>query len=242
MCTSRAAGVASAAGGASSQGGTVDGKVFSEFVFAGAGQGGGGHATADNDLDFLDDGGTAPVVACQRAPVGQQRRGEADRVATELASQPQAAADLWRACGADPRLGLADGDGIWVLCAAALCAAESAGGAGAGPDWTAGAVATLAARAVDANDSELAWQGVQLALRGTLVGLQGPLAAALDRHLPDWHRERRAAVLAFLEAHGDGRCVRPLEALLARQGSALDDALAYKARHVVQVIRRSRRK
>ncbi len=217
----------------------MDGKVLSDFVFAGATSDAPVVANGDDDLDFLANDSAATNPVWDRAAPGQPRRAEADRLARVLGGDLKGSVDLWRAAAADSRLSRVDGDGLWVLCAAALGAADSAS---AGADLAAGGLATLAARALAAGDPDLAWAGVRLTLHGAVVALQSPLAEALDRHLLAWNRDQRAAVLDFLDAHGDGRCVRPLEALLVRHGAALDDAQAYKARHIVQAIRRARRK
>lgn len=50
------------------------------------------------------------------------------------------------------------------------------------------------------------------------------------------------AILDYLAEHGDGRCVRPMEEALHENGRSLTEHQAWRARHIVQKIRRFGRK
>ena len=75
------------------------------------------------------------------------------------------------------------------------------------------------------------------------------LAALQDRVCAALHEQSNAkdaafvdAVLAYLDEHGDGRCVRPMEEALVANGPLMTERQAWRARHIVQKIRRFGRK
>lgn len=214
----------------------MDGKVVIAWAFEGCDSPRSPSPSLDGDMDFLDEAAGSAPTAPERSQDHTARRAAADRFAVALAADPVLAQSVWTTATRDPRLAHVDGDALWVLCAAAGATSASDSAA------LARAEAIVAGRAMTARDSELAWAGAQLAIQGAQSALQAAVAETLDLHLAAWGRERRVEVLDFLHSRGDGRCVRPVEALLARQGHLLDDVQAYKARHLVQVIRRGRRK
>lgn len=180
---------------------------------------------AADDLDFLAGPAAAEVPPAVRLPPGHPRRLAGEALASKV--QP---ADLLPLLG-DPRIQRADGEALAIVCVAAL------GAGGAGAAW-----AAALTRAVQSPDLALALLGAAAVAELGLAALQEPFAACFGRHLPALNRDDRAKFLDFLEHHGDGRCVRGLEQALAQHGALLDDAQAWRARHIVQVIRRAGRK
>lgn len=221
---------------------TLEANKIVDFIMEGTASSLSPLPTYESDLDFLDDlpatGGGPAAAALQplrRCPPGDRRRQVGEALAHSAFALPEQAS-LWRTLTGDPRLAAIDGEATLLLCRLALAEPAAATLSGAALQ------ASVLPRALAASDQYIMQTAAATVVELRLLGLQAEFAAALGRHLAAISRDDRAKMLDFLEQHGDGRCVRPLEALLAQHGTLLDDGQAWRARHVVQIIRRDRRK
>ena len=190
---------------------------------------------AGEDLDFLDE---APAAAPSLPPLvplaaGGPRVDEARAWLNsgQLHMMAETAA-LW---ARDPRLASIDAAAALVVLTV-LCQQ---------PDQQAeahGAVSQLIQRVLGGDDPELARLAAQGAIRLQLSEVQEALAGQLARNGEGLGPQGRSDLLAALEVLGDGRCVRAMEAFLAQWSSRLQDHEAWRARHIVQVIRRGGRR
>jgi hypothetical protein len=105
-----------------------------------------------------------------------------------------------------------------------------------------GALAQLIERALNSGDVELGTLAAQASARLGLSELQETITQCLQRHCLDLQPQARALFFDALETLGDGRCVRAMEAFLAHCADQLSDHEAWRARHIVQVIRRGGRR
>ncbi|MBI5607709.1 MAG: hypothetical protein HY902_02395 [Deltaproteobacteria bacterium] len=188
-------------------------------------------ATRDDDLDFLDEGPAPPATPQPLRPASaerwQQARqwGEAgDRIGALLDRQTEAAvADLDEAAA------------WWALRAVATLPA--------GHLAERGRMAELVRRALLSEQAELLGAACQAVAAAALGHLQSELVAALHRLVQrSAAAEQIDGALLALEQVGDGRCVRPMEALLAERLTGWSEHQAWRARHIVQVIRRGGRR
>ena len=221
---------------------TLEANKIIDFILEGAASSPSPLPTHESDLDFLDDlpasGGGLAAEALQPLRRGQptdRRRQVGEALAHSALALPELAS-LWRTLTGDPRLAAIDGEAVLLLCSLALAEPATATLSGAALQ------ANVLPRALAAPDQYIMQTAAATVAELRLLGLQAEFAAALGRHLATISRDDRAKMLDFLEQHGDGRCVRPLEALLAQYGALLDDGQAWRARHIVQIIRRDRRK
>jgi hypothetical protein len=128
-----------------------------------------------------------------------------------------------------------DGDATWLLCRALV--------ATSGLRCTEhGTVALLMRRAVLSSDPEVAVEAAGAIQALDVREAQADVAERLLSNPTMLGRERVERLLDCLEAIGDGRCVRTMEAVLHRHGLTLDDHHAWRARHIVQSIRRAGRR
>lgn len=184
-----------------------------------------------DDLDFLDEGPAPSATPQPLRPASaerwQQARqwGEAgDRIGLLLDRQTEAlVADLdeaaaWWALG-----------GLATLTPGQL--AER------------GRLADLVQRALLSERAELLTAACKVVAAAALGHLQVELVAALHRLVVRGAAaEQIDGALLALEQVGDGRCVRPMEALLAEHLTGWSEYQAWRARHIVQVIRRGGRR
>ena len=195
---------------------------------------------ADDDFDFL---APEPEASPTQAAAPWERLSDPDsergREVAEAALHLDAAAaqlaphwpDLQRA----PALAGLDADGAWLLC-------RLLGHAQAIECPGHNAVTALLNRAIASPSADLACAGLDAALRLRAREVQLAVAERLARGPQALGHGAVDRFLQFLEQHGDGRVVRTLEALLLEHGAALSDAHAWRARHIVQSIRRGGRK
>ena len=104
-----------------------------------------------------------------------------------------------------------------------------------------GALGRLLVAALRGESVPLAVQAAREAHRRGAQTLQVEVARLLDRHAELGHADIEA-VLDATEALADGRVVRAMEATLAAHGGALGRHQAWRARHIIQSIRRSGRR
>jgi hypothetical protein len=188
----------------------------------------------EDDLDFLDAGPAEPPV---QVPL---RRAESERwhgaralahglLADELGSQVLSQQ-------ADPRLADLDEAAAWWLLRAladrpGVVLAER------------GELARLTQRALLSHEIDVVTQACRVVLQAPLPHLQPELVTALQHLIAAMApAEAIDVALQALELVGDGRCVRPMEALLADRPTGWSDHQAWRARHIVQVIRRGGRR
>ncbi len=192
------------------------------------------HNTAD-DLDFLDASvAAAPAWApLSRQAAGHPRQQQAqDWLQAEPLQQISVCAGQW---ASDPRLPAIDADAAEVaLAALALQPAHAAAGHGS--------ISQLIQRVLQGTDPDLARQAARTAAHLQLSEVQELLAEQLQRNGQALGPQGRSDLLAALEVLGDGRCVRAMEAFLAEWSSRLHEHEAWRARHIVQVIRRGGRR
>jgi hypothetical protein len=111
----------------------------------------------------------------------------------------------------------------------------------AAPIAEGGVVAGLVVAALRSEDGEFVVRALAEAQRRQLATLQVEIAAVLRRHASLGHDGVELA-LSALDALADGRVVREMEAVLAEHGPALSRHHAWRARHIVQRIRRAGRR
>jgi hypothetical protein len=104
------------------------------------------------------------------------------------------------------------------------------------------AVVRLLERAVVDPDPVLAVAAVRALAHLRAAEAQLAVAESLAQGPARLGHDGVQACLDFLDTHGDGRCVRTLEALLHERGFELSESHAWRTRHIVQAIRRARRR
>ncbi|MCO4760728.1 MAG: hypothetical protein KC502_04445 [Myxococcales bacterium] len=186
--------------------------------------------------DFLggDPGDDAPAPSLMRSQPSEPR-GQAAELAVTVV-RGISLAELVGAVAELPALDHADGDAAWALSQAIVQADGTAQIAAHGP------LSKLMGRALGAADLSLAVSAVAVAGRLHLADLQNEVAAVL--------RDRGAALdkagieltLDVLAEIADGRCVRVMEEALMNQAGTLTEHQAWRARHIVQLIRRDGRR
>lgn len=186
----------------------------------------------DLDLDFLvaDEQAEPPVVPLpppSEAPTPAWEAETADLLAELPLQWPQVQGDL--------RLAGLRAEGALLLCRL-LARARGLRHVEHGP------AVVLLRRAVLSPDADLATAAAQAITALEVREAQVEVAERLRQGPAELGHGRVEAFLQALEAIGDGRCVRTLEALLADRGLELSEPHAWRARHVVQVIRRAGRK
>lgn len=189
----------------------------------------------DAELDFLLELEEAPpqLPPLTGALASAPRMAElAELIASGAAQRLAALGPAWLA---DPRLAAVDAPGAELALRAALALP-------AGIDGDRGPLSQLVARALQSGNAALSTAAVQLTLRLCLGDLQESIAECLQRNSPDLTPTQRSLFLDALEALGDGRCVRAMEAFLAARAGLLLDHEAWRARHIVQRIRRGGRR
>jgi len=154
-----------------------------------------------------------------------------------LAEQQQELPDNWAMFARDPRWPHVDAPAAWLACqwwqkAAAPLAVR---GAAHGP------VSALLRRAVRCRDAEVALAAARSIAHLQVEEAQDDVALRL-MDLQSLDHSQQSALLDVLDALGDGRCVRAMEAMLAAVGPQLPDHHAWRARHIVQRIRRGGRR
>ncbi len=199
----------------------------------------GAHASASqsgppslaDDMDFLDEDLAPPQAPQPLRPASEERWWQADQwgeagdqVGILLDHQAEAlVADLDEAAA------------CWALRALVTLPA--------GHLTERGHLAELVQRSLLSERAELLGLACRVVPAAGLGHLQEGLVAALHRLV-----QRAAAAeqidgaLQALEQVGDGRCVRPMEALLAEHLTGWSEHQAWRARHIVQVIRRAGRR
>ena len=217
-----------------------DWQGFLVWLFDGAADPTGGPAEMPlNDLDFLT-GATEPALPAQR-PLERRaskhlRRREAEAFAMQALIDMARQQPLhWLR---DPRLPDIDGEATWLLLQLVVALPRPS----ADTIGEHGPLSQLLERALQSPELPMALAAVRAAEWTAMRGLQATVAGRFHRNLTRLDAESRTSYLDCLQAIGDGRCVRPLEALLADCGTLLDDHQAWRTRHIVQVIRRAGRK
>jgi len=194
----------------------------------------------DTDFDFLagELEGPTPLAASPLDHLSQPDSARGREIAAISAWLDAAAADLavhWSDVLGTAALAQLDSDGTWLLCQLLARSRDV-------PCSGHNAVCTLLDRAITSPSQDLATAGIEAALRVSAREVQLAVAQRLARDPHGLGHEGVDRFLTFLEQHGDGRVVRTLEALLAQHGATLTDAHAWRARHIVQSIRRGGRK
>jgi hypothetical protein len=105
-----------------------------------------------------------------------------------------------------------------------------------------GPVSTLLRRAVSARDEQTWRNASKVIAKWRVTEAQSDVADQLGRCAARGDATAVDLLLDCLQAVGDGRCVRTMESVLAEHGHKLGDHQAWRARHIVQVIRRSGRR
>lgn len=192
-------------------------------------------APDEEDLDFLTEKPdlSKPLLPLRRDDASPLRRAEAldlleNAGATRLA-------ELWPKWQADSRLAGLDYPGALLALRAVLELDHP-------QTQSHGALAQLIERALNSGDVELGTLAAQASARLGLSELQETVTQCLQRHCRDLQPQGRSLFLDALETLGDGRCVRAMEAFLAQCAGQLSDHEAWRARHIVQVIRRGGRR
>jgi hypothetical protein len=192
-------------------------------------------ASGDEDLDFLSETPdvSRPVLPLRRGDASPERNAEA----LDLLERggPGRLAGLWPQWQADPRLAGLDYPGALLALRAVLELDRP-------QTQSHGALAELIGRALQSGDVELGTLAAQVATRLGLSELQETVTQCLQRHCLELQPQGRGLFLDALETLGDGRCVRAMEAFLAQCAGQLLDHEAWRARHIVQVIRRGGRR
>lgn len=153
----------------------------------------------------------------------------------DLSALVPALRTVWPGLQMLPGLAHLDADEAWLLCRLLLLAPDLAAAAH-------GPLVVLLRRAVAAQDPRLC---ADAAAAVTALGVQEAQVEVAERLRQGPAALGHAAVeqlLTCLEATADGRAVRTLEAMLHERGAELGDAHAFRARRVIQVIRRAGRK
>ena len=96
--------------------------------------------------------------------------------------------------------------------------------------------------ALNSDDPATVIGAITAVREGGLAQLQDRVAAAMERLGGALGDDGIDAALDCLDELGDGRCVRPMEAFLHAHGAGLSGNRAWRARHIVQRIRRFGRK
>lgn len=192
-------------------------------------------ALDEEDLDFLCETPdvSRPLLALRRDEASPGRRAEA-RDLLERAGATRLA-ELWPKWQADSRLAGLDYPGALLALRAVLELDHP-------QTQSHGALAQLIERALNSGDVELGTLAAQASARLGLSELQETITQCLQRHCLDLQPQARALFFDALETLGDGRCVRAMEAFLAHCADQLSDHEAWRARHIVQVIRRGGRR
>ncbi len=105
-----------------------------------------------------------------------------------------------------------------------------------------GPLSGLIARAIVAGDIPLSLLAMTVAARLGLGELQDAIAQQLRDRAPELAFAGVETALDCLATLADGRCVRTMEEALLRQSAALTEHQAWRARHIVQLIRRDHRR
>lgn len=192
-------------------------------------------ATDEEDLDFLAETPdvSRPILPLRRGDASPERSAEA----LDLLENAGAIrlAELWPKWQADSRLAGLDYPGALLALRAVLELDHP-------QTQSHGALAQLIERALHSGEVELAALAAQASARLGLSELQETITQCLQRHCRELQPQGRSLFLNALETLGDGRCVRAMEAFLAQCAGQLSDHEAWRARHIVQVIRRGGRR
>lgn len=188
-----------------------------------------------DDLDFLEDvAPTAPSwPPLQPLPGGHPRQLQAQTWLQP--EQQQAIAETAAQWSRDPRLPAIDAAAAQVVLAALRRHPADQVEAH-------GAISQLIQRVLQSAEPDLARLAAQCAAVLRLSEAQEALAGQLATNGEALGPQGRSELLAALEVLGDGRCVRAMEAFLAQWSSHLQEHEAWRARHIVQVIRRGGRR
>lgn len=173
-----------------------------------------------------------PAVS-PRSPAGSPRARARDTLAAHLEGVDPTGE--WSELHTSEDLARLDGDATWLLCRALASVRDRQS-----PEH--GTLATLLRRAVASTDAEVAVQAAAAIAALGVHEAQDAVAQRLMQGPTELGRERVERLLDCLELIGDGRCVRTMEAVLHRHGLALDDHHAWRARHIIQAIRRAGRR
>lgn len=171
----------------------------------------------------------------RRSLPGTSRAAARDLLAIDLADLAACLPDVLPNLQQDQMLCGMDGDAAWILCSV-LAQTTGLRSAENGP------LVDLLRRAVRAADPELARQAVGAIAALSVAEAQVDVAERLLREAASLGHDGVEQALDCLEAIGDGRCVRTMEAVLLRHGALLSEPHAWRARHIVQVIRRGGRR
>lgn len=192
-------------------------------------------APDEDDLDFLTEKPelSKPLLPLRREDASPGRSAEALNLLENTGAARLAA--LWPRWQADPRLAGLDYPGALLVLRAVLELDQPRA-------QSHGALAQLLERALSSGEVELGILAAQASARLGLSELQETITQCLQRHCRDLQPQARAQFLDALETLGDGRCVRAMEAFLAQCAGQLSDHEAWRARHIVQVIRRGGRR
>lgn len=199
-----------------------------------------GAAADDADFDFLDvQPATAPAPALQAFGPPSAADSERGReVAAASADLDAAAVELtatWPSVADAPALANLDADGALLLCRVlGRCRALRCTGRNA--------VCLVLERAIASADLTLCLEGLGAAHVLQAHEVQMVIAERLARDPQALSHAQIDRFLACLEQLGDGRIVRPLEALLHQHGTTLSEVHAWRTRHIIQSIRRAGRK
>jgi hypothetical protein len=192
-------------------------------------------APVDLDLDFLEatepeEAGTLPLPALART---HERWRAAEQLWQEIASLPED----WERVRLDPRWPGVDAAAAWLLARWLQQAPDAAVARGTAH----GPLAQLLQRAVRCVDADVA---VEAAKAMAHLGIsEGQEDLSLRLMEPEsLNHTQLSALLDVLDLLGDGRCVRAMEAVLAAKGGELPEHHAWRARHIVQRIRRGGRR
>lgn len=189
----------------------------------------------DDDLDFLDEPTQAAPVLEVLAPMPTDHPRWQTANSADVGAWTARLHGAWDNWTRDPRTAEVDAAAARLLCAA-LLGIDKAEVTAFGP------VSTLLRRAVTARDEQTWRNAAQVIAKWRVTEAQSDVADQLGRYAARGDTLAVDILLDCLQAIGDGRCVRAMESVLADHGNKLGDHQAWRARHIVQAIRRGGRR
>lgn len=190
-------------------------------------------ASQDSDLDFLAEPGESAPQARRLRPATAERWARAE--ATPLDSVSAWLTAGWATLAKDPLLEDLDEAAAWLV---AMALARGPGGAL--PEQR--GLMILLRSAVLCDDPRLVVAACLAIAHHKVREAQVEVALRLGRAPNALGAQGVDALLACLEVVGDGRCVRAMEESLASAGAELAEHPAWRARRIVQLIRRGGRR
>ena len=196
-------------------------------------------ASLDDEFDFLGEVEQDVNSTWRpRSEPGAPRRDAAEALIAAIKTDAEAPVDQWLArLGALIVDGPVDGDAASVALSALL---QAEGEASLDDHSPLAKLFDAVLAAGGADERELGAVAVRLIHRFGCAASQVAVARWLHRNAEVF--DDIEAALDCLATIGDGRCVRAMEALLMERPAAMNEHQAWRARHIVQLIRRDHRR